>query len=425
MKKNIYILFIFTILLGLKIDAQKLSSSPFSRFGVGELYFQGNGRQIAMGNTGIADFSPFHISKINPASISSLKPNSVIFEIGMFEKISVYNNEISTQTNNVANFRHFYGGFRIHRWWHYSFGINPYSGVGYKIRKEDSVYVNDYTTKITHNYEGKGGISQLFWTNSFTFFRHLMIGATVNYNFGSLEQITNSVINETDYISLTNIQTKNIIKKFDYKVGFIFADTIKKDQYTNKLFFSIGGFYTPNLNIGSYQTKYVSSEISMYGRTFSDSVFFDTLKTSQIIIPQSIGGGISLTFFDKFTFMTDYIYQDWSKSSNFGNTNYAKSTFIGLGAEFVASPISTRYYKTIRYRIGAYNYNSYIILNDQQVNTQAITFGLGFPVKTIQLNLGFVYGQTGNFDVGLKENFYEFNLNVSLYDLWFIKRKFM
>ena len=115
----------------------------------------------------------------------------------------------------------------------------------------------------------------------------------------------------------------------------------------------------------------------------------------------------------------------WLGNSVLGENNFADSKFLGLGFEYVTDPFSTTYHKTIRYRLGAYQNNSYKIYNNNQINTQAITFGVGFPIKTVQLNLGFVVGKTGSIDLGLQENFYEFNLSVSLYDLWFVKRKFM
>lgn len=425
MKKLVFISILFLSALPFSTIAQKLSSSPFSRYGVGELYHQANGRQIAMGNTGIGDFNSFHISKLNPASISSLKPNNVIFEIGLFDKISEFTNGETSQFNNITSFKHIMVGFRATSWWHTSFGVTPYSGVGYKMRLEDTLSIDDYLTPITNNYEGEGGINQLFWTNSFTFYNHFSLGATINYNFGSIDRISTSVISDSSYTSLTTNSSRNIFRKFNYDLGFVFADTIKKDEYSSILKYSIGGVFTNNYSIKSVETKYIARSISMYGRNFTDSVFFDTVATSSIMMPKTIGTGISLTLYDKYTFTGDYVYRNWSEGSVFGETNFVNSNFIGVGAEYVAAPLSTRYYKTIRYRIGAFQNNSYMSYNDNQITTRALTFGVGLPVKSVQVNLGFALGQTGSVDVGLLENFYEFNLNLSLYDIWFIKRKFM
>ena len=425
MKKVIIISLVLTLIFYGEINAQKLSSSPFSRYGVGELYFQGNGRQIAMGNTGIGDYDPFHISKINPASLASLKPNNIIFEIGIFHKISDYSDGIDYQTNNISSFKHIMAGFRITPWWHTSIGIIPFSGIGYAIETTDSVSVNEYTTYSTNLYEGKGGITQAFWGNSFTFLKHFSVGVNINYNFGSFDRINSSIINDSLYTSITTNSTRNLFKKFNYDLGFLYADTILKDTYNNILHFSVGGIFSNNYQINSIETKYVTRSLRVYNRNFSDSIFFDTVSTSSIKMPRTIGGGFSVTLYDKLNLTGDYVINDWSQSSVFGESNYAKSTFIGLGAEYVISPLSTNYYKTIRYRVGAFQYNSYYLFNNQQNTTQALTFGLGIPVRKVLLNLGFVVGRSGSIDFGLQENFYEFNFNLSFYDIWFVKRKFL
>lgn len=422
--KKILVIITVILLVSQNIIAQNLSSSPYSRFGVGDILFQGNGRQIAMGNTGIADFSSHHISKVNPATYSALKPNNVIFETNFFHRFSEYSNGTDKQINNTSNFKQLVGGFRVTRWWHTAFGLTPYSGIGYQVVAEDSVVSGEFSTAYTTRYYGLGGITQLFWGNSFTILKNFSIGANINYNFGSMNKYSETVISDTLSTSITRIYDRNLFKKFTYDLGVIFQDTIK-NGYKNILRYSIGGIYSNKFEINTYRTLYVSRMLNSYGLTYTDSVFFDTVGQSSIVIPQTYGGGISLTFQDKFTVSADYLIRKWKGATILDETNFVDSRFIGVGFEYVASPFSTVYSKTIRYRIGVYQNNSYKLFNDIQLQTQAITFGVGFPIKTVQLNLGFVIGQTGSLDIGLKENFYELNLSVSLYDLWFVKRKFM
>lgn len=422
--KHTFLIIVIFVFIGHNALAQKLSSSPYSRLGMGDILFQGNGRQISLGNTAIADFNSFHISKVNPATFSALKPNSVIFEANFFHRLSDYTNGETSQINNVSNLKQLTGGFRITKWWHTAFGLTPYSGVGYQILDYDSVSVNEFTTNYNVSYSGHGGVNQIFWGNSFTFFNHFSAGVNINYNFGAINKFSETVVSNDDITSITDINDRNLIKKFTYDFGFIFQDTIKKG-YKNILKYSIGGVYSNKFELNTLRTLYVSKSLSAYGQSFTDSIFFDTLGSSKIILPQTFGGGVSLTFKDSYTLSADYLIRKWSESTIFDENNFVDSRFMGIGLEYVSSPYSTTYRKTIRYRLGAYQNNSYKTFNDQQISTQAITFGIGLPIKTIQLNLGVVVGQTGSIDLGLKENFYEFNLSVSLYDLWFVKRKFM
>lgn len=423
MKNYWIILILFFTIFSLNAKAQKLSSSPFSRYGIGELFFQGNGQQLAMGQTGIAITSPFHISRINPATLSSIKPNSVIFEFGIFDKISVYQTQELKQTNNVANFKHIAGGFRVNRWWHTAFGVTPLSGLGYKVQIVDTLRTNESSTVTTINYIGDGSINQAFWSNSFTFFKRLSLGFNLNYNFGSIDKNSTTVISETSYQSLTSITTRNLISKFNYNLGLVYSDTLKFNK--NRLKFSLGAIYSTQSSMKTIETLNVFRGTSLYSNTFQDSIFYDTLRNSSIILPQNIGFGISLNFNEKITLAVDYQTSNWSKSSILGETGFLDSRFLGFGLEYCNAPYSTKYFRTIRYRFGYYQNKSYVQVNNKQLQTQAVTFGLGLPFRTIQLNLGFVYGKTGSFEIGLLENFYEINLNVSLYDIWFIKRKFM
>jgi len=422
--KKIFIILTVISLIGQNIWAQKLSSSPYSRLGIGDILFQGNGRQLSMGKTGIADFSSYHLSKVNPATYSALKPNSVIFETSFFHKISDYTDGNIHQINNVSNFKQLMGGFRLKHWWHTSFGLSPYSGVGYQIQAYDTLILNDYSVAYASIYSGNGGITQLFWGNSFTFFNNFSVGVNLNYNFGAFNRYSETIVSDTLATTVTRMSDRKFFKKFTYDFGFIYQDTIK-DGYTHLLKYSVGGIFSNSFDVNTYNTLNVSRTISAYGQTFSDSIFFDTLGMSSMTLPLTFGAGISLTYKDRYTLTADYLVRKWSGTSILGNNNFTDSRFIGVGFEYVNAPFSTIYWKTIRYRAGAYQNNSYKIFNGGQINTQAITFGIGFPVKTIQLNLGFVVGQTGSLDLGLKENFYEFNLSISLYDLWFVKRKFM
>jgi len=425
MKKISFILLVISTLAINNVLAQKLSTSPFSRYGVGEMFFQGDVKQMSMGNTAIADFNSYHLSAVNPANVSALKANSVLFEVGLFHKLSAFDNGTSLQINNTSNFSHILGGFRVARFWHTGFGLLPYSGVGYKVQVSDSLAIDNSISLITNNYEGTGGINRLFWTNSLTLFNHLYLGAKINYNFGNLSRQSTTVISDSVYMSIAVIADRNFFHKFSYDFGFTFADTIFNKDEQQVFRYSIGGIFANQYSMSSIEQKFGIRSVSVYNRSFSDSIFYDTVGTSTIMMPQTFGGGLSMTYKNSLTFNFDYIISKWANSSILGETNFADSRFIGTGLEYCIAPLSTRYYKTIRYRLGAYQYDSYMIFNNQQLKTQAITFGFGFPVKAIQLNLGFVIGRTGSIDLGLQENFYQFNLGVSLYDIWFVKRKFM
>lgn len=435
MKTEKFLILILFLSIFTVSNAQKLNTSPMTRYGVGELYFQGNIRQLAMGKTGIGDFSSYNLTNLNPAAVSALKPNNVIFEVGAMQRISLFNNGTQQQWDNFSDIKYIYTGFRLFKWWHTSIGITPYSGAGYNVSSSDTITEGDYTNNFDIDYDGSGSINQLFWTNSFTLFKKISIAAKLNYTFGSFDRQSSITYSYTDTItsstydtsaysftSATIIKDRNIFKNITYDFGFNYHDTI--EIKSKPVRFSIGAIFSNKQTINSYMTKILLRSVMLNNRSYSDSLFYDTVSSSYFNLPQTIGFGFNLSF-PKFTIAGDYVTQQWSKTKIFGTKNFLNSQFIGLGMEYCKDPASTRYLRTIRYRLGAYDYSSYISFNDKQLKSQAITFGFGFPFQSAILNLGFVVGQTGSIDLGLKETFYEINLGVSLYDLWFVKRKFL
>ena len=421
MKRKILIIIFIFVALGVK--AQNLNTSPMTRYGVGELFFQGNVRQLSMGNTGIADYSGIHISALNPALTGAIRPNNVIFEFAVMNRSSLYNNGQAKQWNNFSDIRHIYGGFRITRIWHTAIGLVPFSGSGYKITVNDTASIDGFVTPYSVEYYGHGSINTLFWSNSFTFFKKFTIGAKLNYNFGSFDHKTSLIFNnDSAFTSVTVMNDRNIFRKITYDLGFIYNDTIKiKTKPFVKV--SIGGIYTNKQKVNSVMTKIVLRGINYNGKNFNDSIFYDTVATSSFSFPQTYGAGLSLEF-NQFTFSADYIARKWSNTQIFGNNGFADSRFVGLGVEYCRDKQSTRYFKTIRYRLGTFNYKSYVQYNNTQLTTSALTAGIGLPFKSVMLNFGFITGQKGNLNIGWKENFYEVNFGITLYDLWFIKRKY-
>src|SRR5690554_257533 len=65
------------------LQSQNRTSSPFSRYGMGELNPQGFSRNQAMGGTGIGLRSAGYLNNMNPASYSALDSMSFFFETGL------------------------------------------------------------------------------------------------------------------------------------------------------------------------------------------------------------------------------------------------------------------------------------------------------------------------------------------------------
>jgi len=403
------------------IYSQKLTISPFSKFGIGEILNQSNSRQYAIGGTSIADYYSFNISKVNPASSAAFISKRAIFQFHFFNRLSYFQYNSQSQFNDVANIFQIMGGFRVTKWYTTTFGLSPYSAIGYTIIKNDTLWVDNYKQPILIDYSGVGTINQLFWGNSITFFRRLTLGGNLNFNFGYISKFQTLFISDSLTESNTEFEKKASYNKFTFDFGVLYNDTIKKE---NKPFirYSIGGIFSNKNNFNAINTKYIWRATNSYNQSLADSIFYDTTGVSSFSTPLTYGAGISLTFKNKLTINADYIAQQWSKCSIWEENNFANSTYIGFGTEYCSDHYSSNYFKTISYRIGFYNKENYILYNGKKLNTKAITFGLTLPFNSINFDLSFQLGQTSNLNNGLKENFTQINVGLNLIDIWFLKR---
>ena len=126
----------------------------------------------------------------------------------------------------------------------------------------------------------------------------------------------------------------------------------------------------------------------------------------------------------------DYYHQSWSEAKFFGT----KSKFLtdlnkfAVGAEWIPNKFSIRsYLARISYRAGFRYEETYLTFDEQQINDFGISFGVGLPIyrSNSTINVAAEIGKKGTKKNGLVlENYARLNFSMSLYDLWFVKRKF-
>jgi hypothetical protein len=83
--------------------------------------------------------------------------------------------------------------------------------------------------------------------------------------------------------------------------------------------------------------------------------------------------------------------------------------------------------KMVFYRFGGEYRQSYLVIDDTPIDYRAVTIGAGIPLKGFLsiINVSLELGQNGTSKNGLfKENFVTLHLDMSLKNLWFMKRKY-
>jgi hypothetical protein len=191
---------------------------------------------------------------------------------------------------------------------------------------------------------------------------------------------------------------------------------------------------TLNSAFSSYITNYFEGSPGYSDTTIISNAYniVDDESEKPIIIPSKLGIGLAFGIPGKLTLTGDYTIQDWSKVDNSSlrveGFNLAAAKTRRAGLEYTPDFEAFRgYHKLMSYRLGAYMNDSYVTVDDYQLENYGITFGVGLPLGRTKssLNIGIDLGTRGTKNNNLvKENYGIISFSVTLHDLWFYKRKF-
>ena len=426
-KSVLYIIFLSLIFTVVNTQAQRYTYSPYSRYGIGDIEQRGYGRNSAMGGTGIALSSNKYLNDLNPASYSGMDSSSFFFEGGL--KGFVQN--ISSTDNNASfrdiNFEFFAIGFPIAKWGAATLGIRPLSGTGYNFANISS---DPYLGRISQSANGTGSLTRAYTGLSVKPVEYLSVGFHFSYVFGNLTSL-----NEIEYLDHPHALSYG--RRQNNHVNDVFFDFGLQAYIpiNEKSTLTIGAIFSPRTPLNGYTEEMVArgTTIEEEGELFvdSDTIFYKkTLyKNTSITIPLSYGIGVAYNLDNKFTVTADYSVNDWNDVTFPDEfTRTTKRSRYALGMEYIPNNRNPRtYFSRINYRIGTHYLQDYLVINNYQIKDFGMSFGAGFPLKRSKtsLNLSFQLGQRGTTDYGLvKEKYFNIFLDITLYEMWFMKRKF-
>jgi hypothetical protein len=416
------------LLFAIPLAAQVNTSSPYSRFGLGELTQPGFAQNISLGGAGIGLRSGTQINYLNPASYSEMDTMSFLFDFGIFGQQTKYSTNTDNSVLTNYNIHHIAIGFGITRNWKASVGIVPYSSVGYNI--QESKFLSGGSL-ATYTYKGTGGLNQFYIGNSVRFFNHFSVGLNLTYLFGYLNYAKSVEFLSDATAATTSIENRLNLGDMKYNLGFQYHDT-----FGEKYFLTLGAVFDNETKISTSQSLIEKTLFPGTGVNIGDSIYINPTFTvqsinssSNTILPKNLGFGTSFGIKNKFMLAADYTTQDWSNSFIPGKTDtLANSNSMKFGIEYTPNDQALRgYYNRVRYRFGGYYTNTYLSMRDVQLQDFGISFGVGLPFRNTKstFNLGLVYGQRGTLTNNLiKENYGIVNFGLTLHDFWFYKRKF-
>ncbi|MCK5535365.1 MAG: hypothetical protein KAI79_00985 [Bacteroidales bacterium] len=421
MRKTVIITSILIVLSTLISNAQSSTNSPFSRFGLGEFTQFQTPYNLAQGGVFSSLRSPANINIANPASYTATRNQSFLLEFGLQNKNSLYKeagNEVYTGDGNLS---YFAAQFPVTKWWSASFGLIPYSVLGYNITHNESISDIDSTQII---YHGNGGLNAVYIGNSFELFKRISIGINANFLYGSSKTLSTATVFSDNFQS-TLINTKAAyFHQFNYRIGVQYYDTLFKD-----ISIVLGGTFENKTDLKASSNYNSINYLLINGMQFSDTLNFVEADEQLVELPQYFSGGLSIKKGKKLTLSADYYLRDWKNAFFLDENISSYNTEYGyaLGSEIIPSLGAPQIWRNIRYRFGVYYKQTNININNNPLLDYGIGFGVGIPIKVSSTIVNFTVnmGKRSTYEPNTLEEYYtNIHIDLSLGDVWFIKRKF-
>ena len=421
---------LFLIAFSLTASAQTSTSSPYSKFGLGELYGDQLPQFRGMGiSTGVRDFDSYsHINVGNPASYSTIRLTTI--DVGLYGNYGNMSRGGVTQTNANFNLNHLNFAIPTSEKSALSFGLMPYSSVGYSFSSPTTID----TLNINNVYSGDGGISKAYLGYGIQFGKNISVGFNANYLFGTIKNSQEAQYPLSQGALNTKIERRRYINGLNFDYGAQYNTT-----FNDELNMVIG--YSGNIST-SMRIKESEVVYRTFGNTTDDaqntaldSISFSEGQKKDITMPMTHKVGISFSKSNKWLIGADAHMANWSGyregDSNPVTQDLQNSYGVALGGQITPDMTSTNYFSLVDYKLGVKYNKTNVKIGNQDVNEMGVSIGFGLPLPSnrrtsfYKVNFSTEFVQRGSSDVSLvKENFVNFRLGFTLNDRWFQRYKY-
>ncbi len=369
-------LFLATLLLGsaLMVNAQSGTNSPYSQYGLGILSDQTSGFNRGMNGVGLGFHEHNQVNYLNPASYASIDSMTFILDAGISGQVTNFEENGVKKNANNSNFEYVVAGFRLLPHVGMSFGIIPFTNVGYNYSASEWVNA-DKEAYYTNTYSGDGGLHQAYIGAGWEPVKGLAVGANFSYLWGSIDR---SVAN----------------------------------SYSNSYYKTLTRYYS-----------------------VTDTTAYSIDKAYKL--PTMIGAGVMWNHNNQWKVGFDYSLQKWGSLGypSFDGTNYALKNGIykdrskfNLGAQYCYGERSRAFFKRVQYRVGASYATPYYKMNGVDGPKEiSVSAGFGIPIMNSynnrsMLNISGQWVKSSAKDL-IKENSFRINIGFTFNEDWFKKWK--
>lgn len=435
-KSLLLTLILISSLTGTILAQQVGVNSPYGRYGYGLLSKPSLGATEQMGGVSYGIRRGSNINPGNPASYSAADSLNFTMEMGVSGQYSKLSDNVNNHSFQNGNFDYLAFQFPLIKRVGASFGLLPYSKVGYDFGRDR--FQDDVSFR--ESFTGSGGLSQIYGGVAYAPIKYLSVGANISYLFGSIHHSreipvigqTGEALNKLNNNSFT---VKNL--KLDFGAQFTYPINANESV-------TLGVVYSPKVK---NKVTIFPSEI-LYSSTTQEMLPVDTLYNQNFDLADTYGIGVSYSSTNLLVGL-DGSFQKWGDTAypDYLDDMTAKDRFndkysVNLGVEYVADPVHRNFFKRIRLRGGLSYSNSYINTKVYDPNSSnfiansgykeyGVNVGFGLPFRdmvsgrTSMVNLGFGYSRMEpeqNFMIS--EDMFKVTINLNINEFWFFKRKF-
>jgi hypothetical protein len=447
------VLLIVLVSISYSLFAQQLNTSPFSKYGIGELNNVQSSHYLGMSNVAVVFSDPQYINISNPASYAGLVKHNPIFDVSIAGKAaeykSNYNDIGKTSSGKNAGLNNMFLGLPFTKSWGMVLGIIPLSSTGYQVSNTLTLD----SSSIINNSKGDGSVNKVLIGNGFDLVNKgdstkLSFGINTSYLFGSLNHLSSFVLDMPDSYN-SRIHKRSTISGWSFDGGVQFYKRFKAKN-NNKYFLRLGASYALNSDLNTNNDFYAYTFLYNYG---VQEIAVDTIENIEnskgsIMIPEKLSFGIGFgknkNDQKRWDLAVQYSIMDWTdfEESNASSTQTSlpmgPSSTLAIGYRLTPSLDWANNNKSIfsksSYSIGFHYSKSAILLDNLGLINNGINFGISIPLLSSRslsrINLSGEIGRLGDLGINkIEENYFKFAIGFTMapdtrYDRWFRKRKY-
>lgn len=401
---------LLAVAMGCGAAQAQIVTTPYSKMGYGMLNDNVSSIQRSMGGVGYAMEGGRIINVMNPASYADVDSLTFLWDVGI-DLSNLWSKENGKQGYNFgAGLDYLTGHFKVSKGLGASFGLLPYSSVGY-------AYGGDIVGG-SESRSGNGGLNQLYLGVGYEPVKNLSVGLNIAYLFGTTLNTTLISSNSSSYF------TRNMkVRDWNTQVGIQYSLPLFKNR--DRL--TVGATFQPKKSYHGHTwgTRYDTQDSKV------DTIGYTSMK-GNYEQPYSIGVGVSYMLNHRLTIEADYTFQKWSsaKYTPIGgieaqNTKFDDRWKLALGMQYTPNKRGS-YFGAMSFRAGAFFNHDYMLFDQSHLRDFGLSVGVGLPApgSKTTINLGVEWRHREATPVSLiSENYLNITIGVNFNELWFWKSR--